>query len=313
VAGIALGSALALVRPYDVVLLALVRGLGIVLSRPTGSWVREALPMAGLLPVVAFDYWAFYMNPAFAFYASAPYAFPRLADVALALGPALVAAAPGLAARPIEPGAAVAGRHLLARLVVGALVAALRPVHFSLQFLVGIGAPLLLLAAVGLARLRPALRWASLGALGTTPVVTLAILVQPLPHWYTAQARLAAARALQPLCAPDDLALAPPDVGLFIGGLSACKPWVSHPSHPDHPARVAATAAFYGTLAPAARAALLERERIRFVVLPGDAGDLPEAWLGAGTPFRRAAAVGMPGQRLGVYSRATRPPGQPAP
>jgi len=305
--GILLGSALALVRPYDVVLLILVRGLGIVFSRPASAWFREALPMAGLLPVIAFDYWAFYMNPAFAFYARAPYAFPRLEDLALALGPAVLAAALAFAAPPADRGAVTARRHLIAWLVVGALVVVLRPVHFSLQFLVGIGAPLLILASLGLARFRPAVLWTSLVVLGTTPIFTLAILLQPLPHWYTAEARLLAATALQPLCAPDDLVLAPPDIGLFVGGLSACKPWVSHPSHPDHPARVAATEAFYGRLAPASRAALLDRERIRHVVLPQDAGEIPEGWLGVGTPFRRSAAVGAPGRRIALYSRATGP------
>ena len=270
--------------------------------------------MAGLLPVIAFNYWAFYMNPAFAFYARAPYAFPRLEDLALAIGPAGLAAWLALRSPASDASAGEARRHLLGWLIIGAVVSVLRPVHFSLQFLVGIGAPLLILASVGLARLRPVARWGALLVLGTTPLVTLATVLRPLPHWFTAEERLAAAYALRPLCAPGEMALVPPDIGLFAGGLSACKPWVSHPSHPDYAARVVATSAFYADQPAAERAALLDSGHIRHVVLPQDVGEVPESWLGASTPFRRSAVVGPKGRAIAIYSRrAAGPPSRPAP
>jgi hypothetical protein len=39
------------------------------------------------------------------------------------------------------------------------------------------------------------------------------------------------------------------------------------------------------------------------LVLPGDAGETPVAWLGAATPFRRIARVGPPGGEISVYAR----------
>jgi len=299
--GLVLGTLLALVRPYDFVLLVVVRALGIALTRSPAAWIRESLPLLGFLPVVAFNYWAFYMNPAFAFYAQAPYAFPGLGDLALALAPAALLAALARPAPATDDTARSARRHLLAWLAVGALTIALRPVHFSLQFLVGLGVPLLIFAALGLARLRPAAGWLALAAVGTTPLVALATVLQPLPYWYTARERIGAAYALRRLCSRDELVMAPADIGLFVGGLTACKPWVSHVSHPRYADRVAQAVDFYGAMTPPARAAFLDHERIRHVVLPGDDGEAPVGWLGEETPFRREAVVDAEGRRIAVY------------
>jgi len=301
---ILLGSALALVRPYDFVLLVVIRALGIAFTRPGGRWIREALPLAGLLPVTAFNYWAFYRNPAFSFYAQAPYAFPRWQDLGLALAPAGLAAALVLRAPAASDSAREARRHLAAWLAVGALIAVLQPVHFSLQFLVGFGVPLLVFAALGLARQPQAVQWAAVALLGTTPVVALTTVMQPLPHWFTPRERLEAAYALRPLCARDELVLAPADIGLFLGGLSACKPWVSHVSHPQYAERLVRTSDFYERRPPEDRAAFLDRERIRHVVLPLDDGEIPRGWLGERTPFRRQAVVGGPGRPIAIYTRA---------
>jgi hypothetical protein len=101
-----------------------------------------------------------------------------------------------------------------------------------------------------------------------------------------------AALQQRPVCRPGDLAFAPADIGLYALGLTSCTPFTSHPWEPDHLERQAIAAAFYTTLAPAARSAILDRLQARHLLLPGDPGPVPESWLGAGTPFRQAARNG---------------------
>jgi hypothetical protein len=312
-AGLALGSVLGLVRPYDFVLLALVRVGAVTLTRPWRAWLREALPLAGLLPVVAFSYWAYYRNPAFAFYAQAPYAFPDGFALLLALAPAAAVATFALGRPALDAGQRDARAHLLAWLAVVGLVIVLRPVPFSLQFLAGTGVPLLAFGALGLAARRPAATWMAAGALGTTTVVALTLVLLPLPYWFTAAERVDATEALRPLCRPGDLAFAPPDIGLRVGGLTACRPWASHMSHPEFPSRSRAVADFYDAMAPADRRALLDRACIRLLVLPGDAGTDASAWLGSESAFRRAALVGSPPRAVSLYSRGPGAPCMAAP
>jgi hypothetical protein len=114
--------------------------------------------------------------------------------------------------------------------------------------------------------------------------------------------------ALRPLCRPGDVALAPVDIGLRVGGLTACRPFVSHMSHPEHASRSRAVAEFYDSMAPADRRGLLERASIRHLVLPGDAGGDAAAWLGPESAFRRAALLGNPPHTVSLYSRE---PGRP--
>src|SRR6185436_6572027 len=86
--GIALATALALTRPYDLVTLVGLRLACVALLHPWREWTRRALPLLALAPVVLWNYQVFYRNPAFAFYANAPYVFPPTADIVLALAPA---------------------------------------------------------------------------------------------------------------------------------------------------------------------------------------------------------------------------------
>ncbi len=87
VGGIALGSVLGLVRPYDLALLGLVRGLGVLLTERPAAWFRSLLPLAGLLPVLAYDLWVFFGSSQFAtFRRGSP--FPSPLAFAAALGPA---------------------------------------------------------------------------------------------------------------------------------------------------------------------------------------------------------------------------------
>jgi hypothetical protein len=69
---------------------------------------------------------------------------------------------------------------------------------------------------------------------------------------------------------------------------------------------------FYGAAPPDARSALLDRLGITHLVLPGDAGAVPSAWLGEATDFRRIASVGTGEAAIAVYHRRparARPPG----
>ena len=298
---ILLGSVLGLVRPYDLVLLVAIFSVGVVAGEPVSSWFRRLLPLLGLVPVVLYDGLVFYRNPAFSFFTQAPYAFPGLADVILALSPAVLLAL--LAVR--APAGAVAApfrRCLLAWVFLAATVIAIRPVHFSLQFLVGLGFPLLALGAVGLARFSPAVTLMAAVAMSGTAAAAVHLVLQPNPRWYPASERIAAARALRELCRPGETALAPPDIGLSIAGFTACKAYVSHAIAPQYESREADARAFFQEWDPSSRSRFLDHQGIDHLVIPADAGVVPRPWLGDATPFRLSARVG----RIGVYSREGR-------
>jgi hypothetical protein len=299
-----LGTVLGLVRPYDVVLLGGARGLAVLATEPAGRWRSRLLPLLGLVPVTAYLGWVFYAARWFGS-SNLDYAFPPPGSFVLALAPAM-----GLALLVRPPAAhdevRAARVHLLAWIVVVALVLVLRPVGFPLQFMAGLGAPLLVLVAVGLARFSPRVSLLATALLSSTALAALGLVSSDNPRWYVPPERLDAAWALKASCRPGDRAFAPPDIGLYVAGLSACTPYVSHAFAPDHEARAEAVRQFYEASPPAARAAFLDRLCITHLALPGDAGDVPEAWLGAGTPFRRTALVGHDPRRIGLYARADR-------
>jgi hypothetical protein len=255
--------------------------------------------VAALAPVLAYNAWlvaspgARRLLEPYAAIARSP------ADFVPALGPAVL-----LALAALRRGEA-AGHRL--RLVLWAalalLVVLVRPVSFAQQFIVGIGVPLLVLGASGLAHLAP--RWTALAALclSTSAVVATRIVLADDPNWFVPRERLAAGAALRELCRPGDRVLAPPDIGLYALGLSACSPFVSHPAAPDFGARLAEARAFYEAMPPAERAGLLDRRGVTHLVLPGDAGPRPVAWLGPQTSFRAAARVGAPPGRITIYAR----------
>jgi hypothetical protein len=191
--------------------------------------------------------------------------------------------------------------HLAAWAAIAWVLVLIRPVSFTLQFLVGMGFPLLALGALGLAR-RPAALVVAVALFCPTAVVATRLALVPGPSSYAPTASMRTALAFRQVCRPKDVALAPPEVGLFIGGLTRCWPYVSHRAAADDPERRAAALSFYGTADPTWRSAFLERERIAHVALPGPDA-VPEAWLGKGTPFRLAARVGEGTGAIGVYSR----------
>ena len=99
--------------------------------------------------------------------------------------------------------------------------------------------------------------------------------------------------------------LSPPDVGLYAGGLTACGAYVAHPAAGGYDQRAVEVKDFYARDDPAARAALLDRHCLTHVVLPAGGGEVPAAWLGEGTPFRRVAAAGAGPAAVEAYARAS--------
>lgn len=276
VAGAAgLGTVLALTRPYDLVVLVFVRTVVVAFTESPRQWWRHAVAMAALVPAAAYNYWVFYRQAAFAFYADAAYVFPSRSDLAWALGPAtLVAAAallshhrPSPGGRPRGP-ATVARLHLAAWCGIAVMVFLLRPVQFSLQFLVGVGVPLLALAAVGLASWPVGWTVAAAAALSSTAVAGLWLMTQPSMPAYVPAEQLAMAWALRADCRPGDRLIAPADIGLWAGGFTACRAFTSHGIEPAHEERLGAVRAFYERGDPAGRAAFLERVCATHVVLP---------------------------------------------
>jgi hypothetical protein len=298
-----LGTALGLVRPYDLFLLGGTRGLAVLLGEAPRNWLRRLAPLLGLVPAMGYLSWVFYAVPWFGSF-GVTYAVPPLSSFLVALAPAsMLAALPG---KPTDPRTRTARLHLASWIAVVLFVLLLRPVGFRLQFVAGLGVPLLALGAVGLARFPPPATLLPALLLSTSSLVALQLVFADDADWYVTPERLEVAAALRISCHQGDLALTPPDSGLYVLGLKACRPYVSHAVAPFHAERDQAARRFFEASPPAERAAFLEHLCITHLALPGDAGDAPEAWLGAGTPFRRIAVVGGEPRRISLYARADR-------
>ena len=180
--------------------------------------------------------------------------------------------------------------HLAVWASLGLLVVLLRPVHFSLQFLVGIGFPLLALGAFGLARWTKRLTALVAVLFATSQAAAFFFVLRPNPLWLVPRGDMELVRALRPTCRPGDVLFAPASVGILAYGLTSCRAIVSHAVDPDYERKLAEVRGFAG-LPPAERTALLDRYRISHFLAPGDAGPRPVAWLGEGTPFRRCLVV----------------------
>jgi hypothetical protein len=303
--GAGLGAALGLVRPYDAALLAGVEGLAVVLAFAPREWPRRLLPVASLGPVLGYNAWLLVADRD-ARRIVAPYgaSAPAPGDFALALGPAALLALTAL--RPGDEHDGGSGHRLRLSLwaVLALLVVLLRPVPFSLQFVTGVGVPLLALAAAGLARVGPRALEAAVPPMASTAVVAAWLCALPSPSWHVPAARWRVAASLREACREGEIVLAPPDVGLYAGGLSPCWPYVSHAAGPDHDARAAAVRHFYGEASPEERAALLERSGATLVVLPAA---LPPGWLVPGTTLEAASSSSGGGLRAYRW-RAARGP-----
>jgi hypothetical protein len=307
VAAAALGTALGLTRPYDLILLAAIRTIVVVTTEPIRAWWRHGAAMAALLPVAAYNYWVFYRQPAFIFYTEAAYVFPTRVDFAWALGPAAALAVAALALRGgasfREGAAGVARLHFAAWCAIAAVVVALRPVHFSLQFLVGAGLPLLALAAVGLGRLPVAYTMGAALALSSTAVAAIGLTLQPTLAAYVPAERLALAWELRRDCRAGDRLVSPADIGLWAGGFTACRAFTSHAIEPAHGERREAVRMFYEQGDPAGRAAFLERVCATHVVLP--ASGRGDHWVEPRVRLEPVAVAGTAGRQLAAYRVAS--------
>jgi hypothetical protein len=300
-----LGTALGLVRPYDLALVVFVHGFVVLWTEAPRAWPRRLVPLAGLLPVVAYDAWLFFASPDFAVFSSRVFQFPPRSDFVWALGPVAL-----LAASAWAPGGTTGeGRSAFLCFVgwaaAGALILIFRPLSFSLQFLAGIGLPLLALGALGLARFPPAVTLAVAALLSVNAAVSLRLAFADNTYWFVPAPRMAIAAALRPHCRPGDMVMSPPDIGSYAGGLTRCGAYVAHPAAAGFDARAAEVRDFYARDDPAARAALLDRHCLSHVVLPGGAGDVPRVWLGPDTPFRRVAGAGQGPEAIDAYARVS--------
>jgi hypothetical protein len=312
--GVGLGTVLGLVRPYDLALLALVRVLGVAATEPPRRWPRQLAPLAGLGPVVAYDLWVFFGSDQFASFRSGGQ-FPPLLEFVPALAPALLLAFLAWTTPASDPATWRARVHLWMWVAVTLFIILARPGTFGLQFVVGMGLPLLILGAVGLGRFAP--RWTALAAVGfaTTAVVATRVVLASDPHWFVPRERMAAAEVLRGACRPGDLVFAHPDVGLYAMGLSSCHAALAHPALSDYRERLAEAVRFYDSATrPQERAAILDRRGVTHLMLPGEGGPRPVAWLGPQTRFHRVAGVGARDALITIYARTpTRIPAGPAP
>jgi hypothetical protein len=187
--------------------------------------------------------------------------------------------------------------------VVGLLILVSQPVSYSLQFLAGIGLPLLALGALGLARWPAGVTMFAALAFSSTAFFAVRIVLSNQPRWFVPSERIEVALAMRPSCRPGDLLLAPPDIGLYAIGLSACKAYLSHFIVTEFEARNEEARRFYEAGDSAWRARFLEAHCITHVVVPGRS-DESSSFLGNDTPFRRVATVtGTVGQ-VDLYARA---------
>jgi hypothetical protein len=300
-----LGTALGLVRPYDAALLAGVGTAAVLLQDPPGLWVRRLAPIVGLAPVLAYNAWVLLASPGYRAFSSARYwtNSPTLAELALALGPPALLA---LTVVRLPPGESGEGRHRLFLALWAALAVALgvlRSVSFSFQFLVGSGAPLLALSAVGLSRRRRGLLEGAVLLLGGTAAVATYTVTRSSPRWHVPAAHWRAAAALRTVCRPGEVVLASADIGLVAGGLTSCWPLVSHAAAPDYEARLAAANRFYASESPEERARLLDGACASHAVVPLTAGGAP---VDSGPSFRAAAIARADGFAI-LSRRLSRP------
>jgi hypothetical protein len=315
---VALGTLVALVRPYDAGLVLGVETLAVLLLRPRREWPRRLATAAALLPALAYDTWVFLWSPGFRVFSSSRYATsgPSATELALALGPGTALALLGL--RPTAVGDDGEARRYRIYLSLWAglalAIVVVRPVSFSLQFGAGVGVPLLTLAAIGLGRMRRGVLEAAIPLLAGTAVTYAWLQVDPNTYRNVPAERWRVATALRTVCRRGELVVAPPDIGLYVGGLSSCWPWVSHSFSPAHNARDQTTRRLYSA-SPRERGRLLEEICATHVVVPATwaGGGLP-----AGAPYERRLEVEGMGGGLAVYSRVAgsgcqvRPPRPPA-
>jgi hypothetical protein len=296
------GTLHGLVRPYDLGLVCGARFLAITATHPPRQWARQALPLLGLAPVLCYDAWVLLANPSFAIFSNPDMYKPIAANrYPWAILPALLLALPGLRSQA-DRAAHTAQMSLAGWMLVGTALIVAPPVDYATQFLTGLGMPCLMLAALGLARLRVVWTWALVVLLSTSGMVVMwRMFKQPAPEAYASHERWDAALALRGSCREGSRLLAPADVGLLAAALTDCTPYVSHFSLRGHGERVERLREFYETDSPTRRAAMIESLGVTHVVFPGPLS--AEEAFGAPTPFRSLGVVGTGTASMSVFYR----------
>jgi hypothetical protein len=305
--GLVAGNVLGLSRPYDLVLLVGIRLLSVVATLPPSRWARALLPLAGLLPSIAVDYWVFFESSAFRGFRQSS---PDLGAFALAIGPALLLAIPG-AFRIVreESPARLYGMALLAWAVVVLLANAVLtiPFPFMSQSAVNVGIPLFGLAALGLARRSPRVLLLAAALYSSTGLIAMKLLLETNPSWFAPEERIDVAWALRPQCRPGEIVMAPSEIGMYANAYSSCRAFITHVVAPDSATRQEEMTAFYLGAGGDEQRALLDRRCVSHVVMP-DAGEgQVRALLDPGSGFRRSAQVGEGPSALAIYSRSLPP------
>jgi hypothetical protein len=122
------------------------------------------------------------------------------------------------------------------------------------------------------------------------------------PSWYQPAEIMTTVEAFRPVCASRDLVVAPEPVGLYVAGRSACSAYLSHPAEPGHAERVRRVQALYAAMLPENRARLVDETCASLIVLPG-ASEVPVAWLGPATTFRRLDDADTHFHSTSIYRR----------
>lgn len=300
-------SVLALSRPYDAALALAIAGLAVVFTRPPRRWVPEVAPLLPAVLPMAYMAWVLYRLPAYRVFSAVDYEFPPPGDMAIAVGPAMAAAI--AAAIVVSRSTLFRARTFGAWGAIGIGLTVFHPLDITLQFLAGIGIPLIGFAALGAARWAPRITALAAVLFSTTSVVAMQIVMTDNPRWMVPAERLEAALAARSTCRPGDVMMAPPDIGVYVLAHTPCRPFISHFAAKGFEERDAAARRFYTESSPESRRTLLDAWCVTQVLLPGDPGESPAPWLGPGTTFRRTAQ--MAGARpMAVYARP-RPPACP--
>jgi hypothetical protein len=197
---------------------------------------------------------------------------PPLLEFGWALLPVLALVAAFWRTRTPEDPLGVRGALLVwTAVVTGILVG--YPSPMAKQFATTLGPAALLLAAL----LTPP-RWIvpAIVALCPTSAFLLWRVFHPFPDWFAPRDYATAVVFLAQACGPEEVAVAPTDASLMIGGLTPCRVALGHRAlTPGWPAAVEAGRRFYDPATPAAwRWDYLDALGADYVLLPRGAGPL---------------------------------------
>ena len=290
------GDRLALVRPYDFVLLVLVRGMAVLVARArpalAGAWLPLAraapgggLPLLALLPRT---------RPSPSTRARRTSSLPSRTSCGPSV-PRCSSPLGGRLRRAADESSRRARVHLALWAGLALLVIVARPVSFSLQFLVGLGFPLLALGALGLAAASspPSPCWPRSPSPSTFGVA-LHFMLTPAPTGSPGRDTMALVETLRgpPAGRATSCSLLP---------TSGSSPMASPPAAPScRTASARATtsesrsSSASARCGPRDRRALLDRYNVRHLVLPGDAGPTAAIWLGEEAGWTQVGVVRQP-------------------